>query len=73
MQELTIGRCFAYQRTRQSLFLNPHLETLRVFVDRKKLPFAGYSVEKEHHQLLLAGVAATPVTAILFGVAFRRA
>jgi len=23
IQELTIGRCFAYQRTRQSLFLTP--------------------------------------------------
>ena len=36
-----------------------------MFVDRKKLPFAEYSVEKEHRQLLLAGVTATTVAVIL--------
>jgi hypothetical protein len=35
IQELTIGRFFALKRTRQSLFLNPHLEHTAVFVDRK--------------------------------------
>ena len=47
IQELTIDALrLRKTRSRQSLF-PPSLETLRVFCDTEKLPFAGYSIVKD--------------------------
>ena len=48
IRELTIEPASASEAPVDSPSSHPHLETLRVFCGSEKLPFAGYSVVKEH-------------------------
>src|SRR6186713_1905028 len=72
IQELTIDAPFALEAFATVPLPNPHLEnTARVLWIRKKLPFAEYSIDKEHRRLP-STIAVTVITANLARVAPAR-